>query len=462
MLGSPSFEKPDEPGHFDYIRFVSLQRRLPGPLPGYPHMETAYEGHQPPLYYVLQAGLLTALDPDRLTIFETDDYNLRGIAESYVADPREAQERLPRPNTRSDAFGGPEANMFVPDVRDEFPYRYPYLVFRALRLPGLLFGLLTVLAVYRLSVLFFGAGSPWIIAATAILAFNPQFCFIAGSVGNDTLAIFLSAWLAYFALKFAVDSPKGPTALGSGLLIGILLGLAILTKLNAIPHALFVLACLLVPARAHGKAAIYPAAACLLAAAGVAGWFFMRNIHLYGDPFALAAMKLAHPHLLNERSLWAYFLPFSDFSFPSVAFESFWAGFGWLNIRVNPAIMGTFLALSLFGAAGAAIRIYMRWRAGRRRLTRHLQPSLLLMLHAGLSLAFMVRLNLEFMQPQGRYLFVSLAPVSILLAEGLRYWTDRLTPAAARIRRLSPALLASLLLILNLLCLIEMLRRYAA
>ena len=187
---TPSFEKPDEPGHLDYIRFLAGQGRLPGPLPEHPFVESAYEGQQPPLYYAVQAALLRFADPGLLAGLDTGQYNSRGVVESYRASRGRAAP--PRPNPDSHLFGGREARIFEEDGRDTLPYRHPYSIVRALRFAGLPWGILTVVLAYRLAGLAFGLGSGWTFLATAVVALNPQFCFLAGSISNDGMAVFLA------------------------------------------------------------------------------------------------------------------------------------------------------------------------------------------------------------------------------------------------------------------------------
>lgn len=70
---TPAWQVPDEPAHYNYVRFVAEQGRLPELVPGdYPHKyleeiksrrfppdmsidPIRYESHQPPLYYLLAA-----------------------------------------------------------------------------------------------------------------------------------------------------------------------------------------------------------------------------------------------------------------------------------------------------------------------------------------------------------------------------------------------------------------------
>jgi len=70
---TPAWQVPDEPAHYNYVKYVAENRRLPELRPGdYPHQyleeikgrrfpedmsiePIRYESHQPPLYYLLAA-----------------------------------------------------------------------------------------------------------------------------------------------------------------------------------------------------------------------------------------------------------------------------------------------------------------------------------------------------------------------------------------------------------------------
>lgn len=460
-LGAPSFEKPDEPGHLDFIRFISLNHRLPRPLPEYPFVESAFEGQQTPLYYALQAVLLAALDSRRLADFETEEFNSLGIYESYMASPEKAERRTLRPNPRANAFfHGTEANLFQRDRRDSFPYAYPYSIFRALRLPGILWGLLTVILAYRLASLVFGAGNRWSIAAAAIVGFNPQFCFLAGAVSNDCMAAFMAAAMTYLGCKLALGR-SGPASLSRAAALGLVMGLAVLTKLSTLTLVLFALACLAVTARRHIGRFGRSAGVFLICFFSIAGWYFMRNSLLFGDPLALETYRLTKAAIVNEHSFFSsYFFSIGTYTFPVIAFESFWAVFGWMNILVDRWIILAYLAICLAGGTGIIAWFIREFGKKSPRDRASLHMAGLLALHAGLSLAFMIRFNLIWMQPQGRYLFGSLLPIALLIALGIRFWIERITPPRARLRGAAPFLISGALLALNVVCFLQMVGRY--
>jgi hypothetical protein len=116
------------------------------------------------------------------------------------------------------------------------------------------------------------------VAAAAVIALNPMLLAMSCSVQNDTLSLLLAAG----ALLVAVDVTTGAGAVG----VGVLVGLALLTKLTVWPVAVVVAARLLY--RRSGLAVAYGAAAL-----ATAGWWFVRNQHLYGDVTARKGVTAA-------------------------------------------------------------------------------------------------------------------------------------------------------------------------
>ena len=98
-------------------------------------------------------------------------------------------------------------------------------------------------------------------------------------------------------------------------------------------------------------------------------------------------------------------------------FNSFWGQFGWMGIPLDQRIYAALAVLCGLAVAGLLI-----FAVARRR-------ELALFQHAGLGLAGllfamifagMAQYNLDYIQPQGRYLFPAATPVALALALGLR------------------------------------------
>ncbi len=422
----PSFEKPDEPGHFEVARFLVTHHRLPRPLPAGKGVECPWEFHHPPLYHALAGTLLAAVDPTFGGELRTDLLRNTFYARKEEARRAAARPAVPRLNLRGPLFGGPEAGFFRRDPRDTFPWAPPYRGVRLLRLAGLAVGALTVLAVARLAAVVLGEG-PWAFAATAFVALNPQVCFLMTSISNDGLAALLGALVTLAAIRIARrdDRCAGSPLAVAGL--GLALGLALLTRMTLLALVPFTVACLWVASRRDRSTFVRLALGCCGVAGAVAGWWFVRNTVVYGDPLAQAACLVANAGLTTHRWIGSRFfwLPRED-GFVSRTFQSYWGFFGWMSLPQSRRIAVQLAVVCVTGAAGAMAS----WRSARHSrsaaTTRDRTTLALLAFHIALSIALVVNLNLTYTSPQGRYLFGSLGPVSILVVLGLRHWSTRL------------------------------------
>ena len=432
----PLFEKPDEPHHLEYVRFLARARRLPRPLPAFPwHEEAIWKGVHPPLYYAGEAAVLLAADP----------LGVRGIASSpvYRLGRVRRAERGPVPpgaipvvDPRGFAFGGAGERMYVPDARDRFPYRYPFTVLRLLRLPGLLWGVLTVFCAWRAARLALGGDARFAAVAAALVGLNPQFCFLAGGITNDGLANLCAALTVWLGLRHLLRGAAGrPARRVAGL--GAAAGLGLLVKQTTAASVPFALACVVLAARgrpfarAPGWRARVAAHAALCAACVIlaGGWWHVRLARETGDAFGLRVRAAGYREEVTPRALTSpYFTAFGS-AFPREVFSSFWGRFGWMNIPTRPGVTAALAGLCAAGLAGLALR----WGRGRTARGRPAFASpwipWLLAGHGLVSLAGLVVENLTFTTMQGRYLFASLAPFAILLAAGLKGWAGPLRRA---------------------------------
>jgi 4-amino-4-deoxy-L-arabinose transferase-like glycosyltransferase len=128
-------------------------------------------------------------------------------------------------------------------------------------------------------------GRSWSSAgAVAIFALNPMLLTMSSSVQNDTLALVLGLLALELALGRLSDRPT----FCSGFLVGAVAGVAVLTKLTAWAAVVAVAAWLI---WRHRRGALQPLTVFIVAVVAVSGWWFTRNIVLYGDPTAAAGVQ---------------------------------------------------------------------------------------------------------------------------------------------------------------------------
>jgi hypothetical protein len=425
-LVNPIFESPDEELNYANIRFLVEERRLPVLEPGEPS-----KAHHPPLYYVLGA-LLTSWVPNE---------NFEAVAERvnlYWA------YRLERPGVDNKSL------YLHGSALEGFPYRDVVLGVHLVRWLSLLMGAGTVLLVYETARELFHRRPTLAVTAAALVALNPMFLFISASVHDDALANLMAAGVLYVTTRVLV---RGPTT-RRAVVLGVLVGLTILTKLTCLPVVPTVgLALLWRPLADRGRAGwreVFRLGGIVLAVVLlIGGWWLVRNQVLYGEPTSMAEQVDAWggtrenaPDLLAAvREL-------------GFLHDSFWGAFGYGQIPMPRWVYALTRLLGLL-ALGGLLLFWARRRS--RRVPWEHPPAVLLILLSAPLLAFLVhfaRMTMIDTADFGRYLFVALAALAPFYALGLSQWFVR--PSRARLW--ATAGLAIALLALAVFALIGVLR----
>jgi len=157
--------------------------------------------------------------------------------------------------------------------------------FAAVRLLGVLGGVVLVWLVARILRRVTPGHPAVIVAGTAFVALNPMLIVMSASVQNDTWALVAG----FGALLVAIGGP-GAHPWGRGAAIGLLSALAVMVKISIAPLVLGVLVVLL--ARRRWREAL---AASVVTALGC-GWWVLRNLALYGDLTGQAGVDAAGYH----------------------------------------------------------------------------------------------------------------------------------------------------------------------
>jgi hypothetical protein len=400
----PIFEGPDEFLHWQYARHLHDKLRLPVYGPEFA------EANSPPLYYAAIAPVATR------TITPPPGVWLDG--RGFFAMPF-----LPR---------------FFLGAADDWQHYWPI---RHARLLTVLMSLVTVVICARIGFEATGRGSTAMLTA-GLVAFLPQFTFRGSQVSNDALLTTMAAC----ALWGMVRIVRRGFTWRRGVLTAIALAAAWLTKINALCLApAFALVILTEPVPWRKRLAWISVFGVTLVL--IAPWS-IRNTVLYGDPLAIGAMPSAVPLLIVERSIQ------SDFwvtRFPREVFKTFVGFFGHATVNLPRAVYVAWLAFFAVAAFGLARQLR------RVRHVRHVQLGergtdgdggvsirlvLVLLTTIAGALVILVRINLQFDQPQGRYLFPALPAIALMLAIGLESW------------RIPPRLTALTLAVVNVLILV--------
>lgn len=396
----PIFEASDETLHYPYVKHLADGNGLP--IAGRDTL-LKQEATQGPLFYTIAA----------LATFWIDTDNLEDLLDFNPHWPDSTWRPL-----------NDNQNMIAHGEADVFPYQGAARAIHIGRIISVLFGVLAVGCTILIAAELF-PGRWWLAwGAGVIIAFNPQFIRTSATVSNDSSSTALVALLVLLTLRWS----KIPLSLSRLALLGLLVGLAILAKLNGIIG--LGLVGLILPGRETGaffrlqgktenrRRQLRAAAKSLLrslsviigVAAIVSGWWFVRNWVLYGE---LTASNI-HLNLAGRGYL---SLGQIIHLWPEIE-RTFWASFGWGQIRVADWVYVA-LRWGRYAATLGLIVFTLKSAVGRFRrdnLTKLL--FLLIWLAAGLLLLFQW-ISLVGSVSHARLLFPALPAIAVLGALGL-------------------------------------------
>ena len=515
---TPLFEKPDEIWHYPYVKYLADGQGLPVQDLAKTQPLMRQESTQPPLYYVT-AALAT------FWIKDDDWQDLVWLNPFWGYNA---------PGTIND-----NKNRVLHTDRERFPYRGAVLAVRTARLVSVIWGAITVLATYLMALELFPKRRSFAAGAAALVAFNPQFVFISSAVSNDSTVsalCTLALWLMLRLVRRGVSVTESQITNRSGhwvsgirywALLGLILGLALLAKTSALallPVAMVAIAMVAwsrrvsqdsldsVIARSEGSEAAeatkqspsYPARRRLLRPCGarndiptrfkgsgwtfiwgciivfgiaaiVAGWWYVLNWRLHGDPLGVQIHQEIVGPGRPELTLAQLIHEFSQMEL------SFWAAFGWGNVHAHPWIYTLLRVAVRLSALGLLILIIgNRAKLSRSQATsrggshaaetRAWEPALLhncdvlkpeqptrlglalLLLWSLVVFAALLRWLQWVFAPSGRHLFPAIASITILLLLGLLQLAKRSGLVPNRLRGQATALLAGAMLVFAIIC----------
>ena len=394
-LSDPLYESTDELRHFRYVRHIITYRNLPEQRIDAPRAQS----HHPPLYYALGA-LASWWVPVEQEVYYTPTENPFWAYRYWeVSDDNK--------------------NQYLHGDDERFPFHGVALAVYVVRWLTVLIGAGVVWLTYRAGREILPDRPALAVGGAALVAFNPQFLYLSGAVNNDVPAALWGAAVLLVCVQLVRDGPSVRT----DVLMGVLFGLALLTKFNLLALLLpielaYVLAAWHARERGSTWRAFLRGNLCVLAlAALISGWWFLRNWRLYGDPTGL--------NKLND--LWAGRPATGNWwvirqSLPYL-WSSLWGRFGYGQIPLPQPIYQGLLIFCLMALAG--------YLFPRRRT--YPGNTLLLLVTNALTFAAVVFYYM-LIQPagaMGRFFFPGLPALALLLSGGLsRFFPSRLAWAA--------------------------------
>ncbi len=388
---NPLFESTDEIRHYRYVRHLVVRHTLP--VQG--AEEVRSQSHHPPLYYWLSA-----------------------LASGWVPSPHtpEYEQRInPFWGYRLWEVGVDNKLQYWHDPAEQFPFREGYLAAMIPRWVNVGCGLLTIWLIWRLGRRLWPKRPQLAWGAAALVAFNPQFIYLSAAMNNDVLAAAMGAGILLLCVEWLQEGPSR----GRLVRLGGMYGLALLTKfhLSAL-GGVIALALLLTPLRAGGwKMRIRQGLRGLVVVLGgamlLAGWWFVRNWWLYGDPTGLNKVNELWAGRPAAGNWWALKqgLPY--------LWSSLWGRFGYGQIPLPAPVYQGLLALC--GLAGAGYVLPVKQRSTRSAF-RPAVLALLLVTVLGFAAVVFYYILIQPAGPMGRFLFPALPALVVLLVGGLDRW----------------------------------------
>lgn len=378
-FATPYGEAPDEHAHLVYVEHLVRFHTFPPIAKQY----YTYEAVQPPLYYMIGAGVVSVLK-----VITGDDFNAP-LGPPIHLDPDITPE---------------DGSVFVhPPEQDWQPWLY------LLRGVSISMGMGVIVLTYATARTLVPAPAPATVPllAASFAALIPQANFIRGSVSNENMGALAGAFVVWLMSRRLTEPPNKRLVVW----IGVALGMALLSKIITAP--------LLLPAvwvlwvRHGGRFGDFLSDLLRMGVAIflVAGWYYLYRWIAYGDPLAYAASRVMLEHRSYLRLDQFFWL---DDPFRGMLWKSFWGTYGWQRIYIDEWLYHLAFVVTMLAVAGGA---WLLWRRALDQPQRHLCAALLM----GILLVYaaVVYVSTDQIIWQGRELFPALSAICVLLGLGL-------------------------------------------
>lgn len=359
---TPIFEAGDELWHYPHVQWIARGNGLPVQDPTQDQL-WEQEGGQPPLYYLVSAALTFWID--------TSDMPERLRHNPY------AKIGIPL------AFGN--KNMVVHTSAENFPWQGTALAVHLIRWASVLLSAGTVFLTFKIARELTSSpltlsqtrtrfvepsapafapslspgggpmGSVIPLLAASFVAFNPMFLFISASVNNDSLAALFATLAIFLAVRLIT---RGVTRVRV-LVLGIVVGLAVLTKVSNLALGIVVVSVLAYCAWRQFRALhlalltrlVLNIVLFCIPIALITGWWFVRNYLLYGDPLAFNVWMQIAGGRAPQTVLGLITQEFQGFRI------SFWGNFGGVNIIAPEWVYTTLDVFLVLAAIGLVVGV---------------------------------------------------------------------------------------------------------
>ena len=333
---TPAGEGVDEISHLQYTLYIKDRHALPV-LPFTVHADTVLMGYHAPLYYIIAALVSTPLP--------TDDLN---------------QTIRPNPHfVWVEGIGPGNRNVFLHSPvtgQDPFPWHGVVLTIHLLRFLSTLQGLAALFFIRALARHLLRQPA-LALAATAATAFQPTFVNTFSLAHNDGMVALFTIVGILWSVRLVAGRPKA-LAPNNGVVGGAVLGLGLLAKETSFALGPVYALGLGVAAFTSGrwKDAGKSAVVIGVTTAGIAGWWYIRNWLLYGDPLARNLFAaLYRTELLQGPYQWGTFI-----AFLRQLQRNYWGAFGYVHILADPRLGNALWVIAGLAVPGFFLTILQR------------------------------------------------------------------------------------------------------
>ena len=379
---NPLYEATDELRHYRFVRYVVENHALPvqGEEP------CRSQSHHPPLFYWLGALVSAGIQ------------TTQPICNKPPINPFWAY--------RFEEVGTDNKNQYLPNENEAFPWWGDTLAAHFIRFLNIVIGAVTVWLTWLAGRTFYPERKSVAFGGAVLMAFNPMFLYMSGAINNDVLAAGCGALILWLCLRLA----RSDSGLNRkwGIIFGVAYGIALLSKFNLAATGLLIGMTVTWVAwqKKQWGGWLQVALLSMGVATIIAGWWFVRNYQLYGDPTGFR-MVTALWGVRDPRDSWGLVW----LELPS-AWQTLWGRFGFGQIPL-PAFSYRLLEwVTIFGLIGAIIG-WAKKRAGSSYIPLLLLNSLIF---------FGVLFNYMLVSPagsMGRFFFPGLPAFSLLIVYGV-------------------------------------------
>lgn len=411
----PPWQAPDEFRHFEYVKLLSQERRL----------LTAQDTSLP-----LQREIIASMIKHHFWKF--------GYA-TYPFDPGQPPQSFKEiiwPVDPYWLFQPPLYYLMGASIVTFLRGADIDVQLYAVRLMSVILGVLVVVVAFQTAAVLFPNDDLLVVGIPSFIVFLPMHTFITSVANNDNLAELI---VSAIVLELVVIFKEG-LALKRIALIGALIVLGLLAKRTTIVTVPVVLLAILIYARGAGSIVLHRSRA-MASLAFVVVAIGIGSIVRFWDELQglwIDIMPRLRPYFI--------LIPGADFSrlftsdgvrllvrYMTVLFESFWARFGWMNVRLDSVwyqLVALVSVMAVLGLGLLAIRIVSdpsRMALWQRRCLILLFLCVVLAIVIAMGYGIRVwahfqsfRPDIQAVPPQGRYVYVAIVPIAILYMLGLR------------------------------------------